>query len=300
MESPMRPRESRVDTPWLGPSRGRLSDWVTQRWVEATGRRVLLAEHPWLDGPTGGPDVIGADFFHRHAAARGLVVDEQSTPRGLLDDFSALAGPTFPVERVAPAVVRFYERTSEYGLDVWSQWCGAYRPFAALLAVLFSRRLQQLNVPLSPLDTSLGVGNRVLKLRAPDGRAVLTAWVRELVASRHTLYAGSYGVCRVPGEPGPCMRVVFPLPNGSAIVVMRPELHADGSVSVSSFGHGFGGAGFYFYVGDGPDRGHARYVRTLKESIRVFPGTDGAVRADHALDLFGATFLRLHYRMVER
>ena len=119
--------------------------------------------------------------------------------------------------------------------------------------MLFSRRLQQLNVPLSPLDTSLGISNRVLKLRAPDGRPVLTAWVRELLASRHTLYAGSYGVWRVPGEPGPCMRVVFPLPNGSAIVIMRPD-RADGSLTVSSFGNAFGGAGFYFYVGDGPAR----------------------------------------------
>ena len=37
--------------------------------------------------------------------------------------------------------------------------------------------------------------------------------------------------------------------------------------------------------------------RTLKESIRVFLGRTGTVRADHVLDVFGATFLELHYRM---
>jgi hypothetical protein len=95
------------------------------------------------------------------------------------------------------------------------------------------------------------------------------------------------------------MRVVFPLPNGSAIVVMRAESNADGSLTVSSFGNGFGGAGFYFYVRNGPGDGWARYLGTLKESIRVYVGEDRTVRADHVLDVFGATFLELHYRMID-
>jgi hypothetical protein len=293
----MEDREVRLDTPWLGPARGRLSDWFTQRWVRLTGRHVSLQSYPWLDGPTGDPDIIGSNFFNRFASVRGLTVDEQSIPRGLLDDFSALRSSTCSIEMVAPEVVQFYERTSEYKLDVWSQWCGGYRPFGSVLAVLFSRRLQQLNVPLSPLDTSLGISNRVLKLRQPDGQPVLTAWVRELLTSRNTLYAGSYGVTEVPGEQGACMRVVFPLPNGSAIVIMRPESHSDGSLTVSSFGGAFGSAGFYFYVRGGPGHGWARYVPTLKESIRVFLGPDRELRADHVLNIFGAPFLRLHYRM---
>ncbi|HJR62075.1 MAG TPA: hypothetical protein VJ803_00120, partial [Gemmatimonadaceae bacterium] len=43
----------------------------------------------------------------------------------------------------------------------------------------------------------------------------------------------------------------------------------------------------------------ARYLRALRESIHVYAATDG-VRADHVLTLFGATFLRLHYRLVRR
>jgi hypothetical protein len=207
----MRERGLQIDTPWLGSRHGRLSDWVTQRWVRLTGRRVTLRDQPWLDGPTGDPEIIGSDFFGRLAEARGWRVDERSGRRGLVEDFALLAGPTCSVENVAPEVVHFYEQTSAYKLDVWSQWCGAYRPFGSLLAVLFSRRLQQLNVPLSPLDTSLGITNRVLKLRTPDGGVALTAWVRELLSSRNTHYAGSYGVCDAPGEAEPCLRVVFPL-----------------------------------------------------------------------------------------
>ena len=43
----------------------------------------------------------------------------------------------------------------------------------------------------------------------------------------------------------------------------------------------------------------ARYVASMKDSIRVYaaPDAEGAVRADHVLTLWGATFLRLHYRL---
>jgi hypothetical protein len=72
------------------------------------------------------------------------------------------------------------------------------------------------------------------------------------------------------------VRVVFPLPNGNAIVVMRPEANLDGSLSLVSAGDGFGAPGFYF-----------TFIQT----------GGGEVRADHVLTLWGATFLQLHYRL---
>ena len=40
-------------------------------------------------------------------------------------------------------VAQFYERTSEYDIDAWSEWSGPFRPLGSLLASLFSRRLEQ-------------------------------------------------------------------------------------------------------------------------------------------------------------
>src|SRR5205823_5819994 len=88
-----------------------------------------------------------------------------------------------------------------------------------------------------------------------------------------------------------------PLPNGSAIVIMRPEAHPDGSFSITSSGEGFGDAGFYFTVQDRENQFWVRYVRTLKESIRVYEAEGNSVRADHLLKIWGATFLTLHYRL---
>ncbi len=280
--------------------RGRFVDWTTQRWVQATGRAVTWSEHPWLEAPVGDVDVIGMGFFQRFAERRGWSVVAEGESRGLVQDFSAVAGPNCQPAQVAPEIVRFYERTSDYDLDVWSEWSGMFKPFGVALAVIFSRRLQQLNLPLSPLDTKLGITSRVLRLVGQDGRTAGAAWIRESVATRQALYVGSYSVCRLPGSEGICIKVAFPLPHGYALVVMKPESHADGSFTIRSEGARFGDPGFYFFVEREPGRGWARYLASLTETIHVFRDDQGVLRADHDLRLWGARFLHLHYRMLKR
>jgi len=281
--------------------RGNLLDWGTQEWVRATGRRVDLASTPWLRGPVGSVTGIGGDFFSRWAPQAGLEVRRDGAARGLLPDFSLLRGPSLEPEQVHPAVRHFYEQTSEYELEAWSEWCGAFRPFGRALAFLFSRRLQQLNVPIDSLDTSRGTTSEVLHLRGPaSGRVVMAAWVRHLRATGNVLYAGAYSICRVPGHTDPCVQVAFPLPTGNALVILRPSVEPDGALTVTSSGRTFGDPGFYFTVYRDGERAWARYVRTMQESIRVYPGDGADVRADHTMWLWGQVFLRLHYRMRPR
>jgi hypothetical protein len=285
----------RLRIPWLGEERGNAADWTTQLWVRSTGRRIDLRDLPWLAGPVGSTIAIGRDFFDRLAAREGLVA-RRSGAGGLLPTLDALTGSGFDPTDIHPAVRAFYERTSEYELEAWVEWCGVFRPFGRLLALLFSRRLQQLNVPLSGLDVRLGTTSEVIQLVDPtSGELRYTGWLRTLRATGNVLYAGSYSVARVPGFDRPCVKVVFPLPNGNAQVFLRPDTAPDGSLTATSSGRSFGDPGFYFTV---HRRGQvwARYVRTMQESIRVFPdGLD--VRADHVMWLWGATFLRLHYRL---
>jgi hypothetical protein len=279
---------------WLGERRGYFTDWLTQLWVRMTGRSIDLTQSPWLDGPAGTPRGIGKEFFANYAKKHSLEF-VQNEPRGLVQNLRALLPDD---SKIAPAVRRFYERTSEYELDAWSEWCGLVRPFGQALAILFSRRLQQLNVPLSSLDSSRGIISEVVQLRDPaSGRIAQTAWVRELLATRNVLYAGAYSVCRAPGRAMPCVKVVFPLPNGNAIVLMKAEAHADGSLSVTSSGERFGDSGFYFVVQSEGGRARARYVRSLQETIHVYAAEEGSARADHVLWIWGIQFLRLHYRM---
>ena len=282
-------------------SRSAFGDRATQQWVKLTGRRVSLDECPWLQGPIAGPTGVGRSFFHDLATREGWTLRDSGSPRGLLTSLDLLAGPTFNPSQVHPVVRAFYEQTSEFELDAWAEWCGAFRPFGRLLAALFSRRLQQLNVPLDPLDTSHGTSSEVLQLVDPGtGQVALTAWVRQLQRSGHVLYAGSYSTCRVPGHPDPCIKVVFPLPTGNGLVVLRPSVDAEGALTVTSSGRRFGDPGFYFTVHRPGPRIWARYVRAMTEAIRVYASGAREVRADHTMWFGGLVFLRLHYRLRPR
>jgi hypothetical protein len=277
---------------------GHFIDRITQRWVQFTGRSVDIAgEHRWLDGPTAEPAGIGSDYFREFARMHSFQIGQGA---GLLDEFAVLRSESFDPKAVSGAVVDFYQRTADYTLDAWSEWCSAFRPFGSLLALIFSRRLQQLNVPLRPLDTSRGVTSEVLRVSDPaSGQHQFTAWLRRLNSSGDVLYAGAYSTCRIPNYRGECVKVVFPLPNGNAMVIMRPVAHEDGSFSVVSHGNVFGDPGFYFTVHS--TRGvRARYLKTLRETIRVYSAEENTVRADHVLTLRKLTFLRLHYRMVNK
>lgn len=279
---------------WLGAKRGYLTDWVTQQWVRATGRRIQLKDYPWLAGPVGQTTGIGHNFFEQLAQHENLSMEPGV---GLLADFRMLASEQCQPSAVSASVVHFYEHTADYEMDAWSEWAGAFKPFGWLLARIFSHRLQQLNVPLSGLDTSKGIASRVISLvdRAA-GSVRYTAWVRQLLGSERVLYAGSYSVCKVPDHGSTCVKVVFPLPNGNAIVIMYPQSFPDGSFRLTSSGKGFGAPGFYFTV-HSEDCIWARPVRSMRETITVYPTAAHEVRADHVLTIWGFVFLRLHYRL---
>src|SRR5437588_12474415 len=120
---------------WLGEECGYASDWVTQKWVELTGRTVDLEANRWLSGPIGGVNGIGLEFFDELARNEGLTVVRAGAPRGLLNGLESLVGPEFQTENLHAKVADFYLRTSEYEIDAWAEWCGAFRPFGRLLAI---------------------------------------------------------------------------------------------------------------------------------------------------------------------
>jgi hypothetical protein len=286
---------ARTLNPWLGERRGHLSDWTTQQWVRRTGRRVELRDEPWLDGPWAPTTGIAEDYFEDLAARHGL---ELGAADGLLERFDTLRSDTFDPGAVDPRIAEFYERTGGFRLHLWSQWSPVHRPLGRLIDGIFARRLGQLRLPLEPLDTSRGVTSELIGLRAGDGER-LTAWVRRRLPAGQVIYAGFYSLATPPLAAGPCVRTVFPLPNGSASVFLYPVAHGDGSLGLVSPPARFGDAGFYFVVRDGA-AAWAKTVPAMTEQIRVYVDDSNELRTDHTLRLWGRTFLRLHYAMQPR
>lgn len=273
--------------------RGHLVDRTTQAWVRATGRRVCLNDHPWLQGPSGDTDVVADAWLEREAQRlRGTVRDG-----GGLLEMSALDGPTFDARRLRPEIADFYERTSEWRLDVWSQWCAAMWPFGWMLSSLFSRRLRQLSLPLRPLDVAHGMTSTVKAVVARNGDQMGAMWLRTLRSTGQTVYSGWYGAALLPGSSQPSVRVVFPLPNGSVTVMLRPSVDSAGALTLTSPDGRFGDEGAYLLVAE--PNGRTAWVRRapLVERFRVYVDDESTLRTDHALDLWSVPVIRLHYRL---
>lgn len=271
---------------------GSAIDRLTQSWVRVTGRAVDLDSDSWLDGPVGDPIRIAHDWLPRETLRLGATETEGG---GLLASFNDLACEAFDPERLAPAIVRFYEQTSDWRIDVWSQWSPVALPGGWLLSTLFAKRLQQLALPLWPLDAAQGMDSRVVALRDADGSQFGAAWLRTLHSTGQVVYSGFYGTEQLPRCVQPSIRVAFPLPNGSITIFLRPSVEPDGSLVLTSPIGEYGDDGAYLVVRD-RTRAWARRV-PLAERFRVFVDDEGTLRTDHALNLWRVPILRFHYRL---
>ncbi|MDQ4122550.1 MAG: hypothetical protein M3209_14020 [Acidobacteriota bacterium] len=265
--------------------------------MRLTGRLVDLRSESWIQGQIGETREIGAQFFEKLARRSNLNLRVNQNDAGLIEDFSVLRSDEFSPEKIHPKIKDFYEQTAKYNLDVWSEWHGGFKPFGWLITILFSRRLQQLNMPISSLETSRGITSEIIQLRDETDLLIGTGWLRKMIANSSVIYAGIYSTCKPPKFPSRCMKVVFPLPNGNATVIMKPQQNSDGSLTLISAGEGFGEPGFYFIVKKNKTEAWVKYLRAMKESIRIFVDENEQLYAEHILKLYGATFLKLHYRM---
>jgi hypothetical protein len=101
--------------------------------------------------------------------------------------------------------------------------------------------------------------------------------------------------CRV--RPCPSLRVVFPLPNGSVTVFLRPEVRSGGTLTLLSPIGPFGTDGAYLVVTES-DRAHGWAKRVpLSEQFVLSPNDDGSVQADHDLTMWKIPVFHLRYQL---
>jgi hypothetical protein len=264
--------------------------------VRLTGRRIRKSDAPWLDCVLGKPGVIGTGVYQRIAEEEKLEIG-QPPDAGLIPSFESLRGPSFDPERVDPRIRHFYEHSALYKLEVWSEVYFAGKFVLWLLVEFISRRMDQLNFPISSLEVAMGMTSEIVQLREPrSGRLAYTGWLRRFRSTGKVIYAGLYSVSQIPGEANPCVKVTFPC-FGSSNVYLRPCVYADGTFGLVSTGAAFGRSGFYRVVESGPEHWRVRNFTTLHEIFHVYADEEGVLRTDHEITFVGLTILRLHYKM---
>jgi hypothetical protein len=99
-----------------------------------------------------------------------------------------------------------------------------------LLSAIFATRLQQLALPLRPLDAAQGMDSEIVAVRDDAGKQLGAAWLRTLRSTGQIVYSGYYSATRLPESAHTSIRVAFPLPNGSITVFPRPSVDLDGAL----------------------------------------------------------------------
>jgi hypothetical protein len=262
--------------------------------IRLFGRRCARHEVPWLLGPIGGP-TIGDRPYEEVARAEQLSIERTATTGGLLPEFASLASPGFDPERVDHRIREFYEHTARYRFDTWATTYFPARLALWLLVTTISRRVRQLDLPLDGLDTARGITSEIIRLRDAGGALRYTGWFRTRVHDERVLFTGFYMTQRIPAGDRPCVKAVFPMPEGSATVVLRPVNDGTG-FRLTSAGAGFGDAGFYRLRRSGDDLRIWR-VGHLHDTFHLYVDHEGTVRGDHEIRFLGVRVITLHYRM---
>ena len=210
---------------------------------------------------------VGADFHERSGLAGDRVVGE-------MDDLDAFAREDFDTSRVAPAVVRFYERTSEYRMAVGAEWHRPFRVGAAVAAPVTSA-LEQLNLPgprergrvrvvendLYALDRDAAAAAGVV-----DPREDARFWVRTDVDTGEGVFVAVYG--SHVHDDRRYVNIAVPLPGGTLSTVLEPRALAladRDAVGVELRTRAPGHPGLFWSTGN------ADYRLPVHQRFRVWP-----------------------------
>lgn len=273
-----------------------IQDWITQQWVILFGQRIDNKNYEWLLGPFGGTKGIGKKFVEQLAKDESLVIDSQRINQGLIDSIMNLGLPETELKRLSPNVIDFYENTSNYDLLLKAKWNPFFKIFGSLVKSIFSRRIEQLNVPLENLEDGSGLTNEIIKLvDAKTNEVKRTIWLRTFKSTGQIVYSGVYGTCSLPNKQI-CIKAIFPLPNGNATVILTPSVGTSGELILDSSGQRIGDSGFYFLLRDSKGQLWSKFIKSFKDKLVVKIVND-RITATQTLTLWNLKVLEFEYEI---
>lgn len=275
------------------PAKQNLLDWITQCWNIGLGKRVNLENDSWLIDPIGEIGETNDQYLERISLNEKLIVKKNEIGFGLIESFE------YWPSRTNNQIKEFYRNTLAFEMSCQTSWKPGFATFGYLISMLFSRRLQQLNLPESTSESSLGIESEIIKLTDDEDKTKYTIWHRYLRDSKATVFFGIYSNCRLPsGEC--CVKASFPLPQGSASVIFRIENDESGNLNLISSGTKYGDPGFYFIVKDSSGFLWKHYLPNFSEKISFSHVEDGILHAEHKLKLWSFRVYDISYDIKAR
>jgi hypothetical protein len=122
----------------------------------------------WLAARMNEGHSVGEAWLQGAAATLGGGVAERPGG-GLLPDIAVLDGSGFKAADLRPQLRDFYEHTSAWRMEVWTQRSAIFQPGGKIISRAFGRRVEQLALTTRPLDVALGMDSRVVSILDADG-----------------------------------------------------------------------------------------------------------------------------------
>lgn len=269
-------------------------DWMTQQWVILFGRRIEKNEYEWLLGPFGHINGIGLKFIDQLAKEEQLIIEKNKNDKGLIFSINQLSLSKDDLNLLSNEVIDFYENTSNYDFDLKVFWNPFFKGFGILLKILFSNRIEQLNVPIENIKDSKALKSEIIHLLETNtGKVKRTIWLRRFKSTDQVVYSGVYDTCKIPSGLT-CIKAVFPLPNGNATVILYPTVGKNGELILKSSGEKFGDSGFYFLLTDSKGNLWAKFIKAFKDKLVAIHKND-RIYVEQTLTLWNIKVLRFEY-----
>ncbi|AEA45575.1 hypothetical protein [Fluviicola taffensis] len=271
-------------------------DWLTQQWVILRGQKIEPENVPWLIGPFGELGTIGDDFVIQLANTENLIIERNTTSHGLISPFTQLNFSDSQLNQLSEKVIDFYENTANYDLNLIVKWNPFFKFFGVIVNKLFSRRINQLNIPTKNLKQPENITSEIITLTDSKTKKVkYTIWFRTIESTGEVVYSGIYSTCKLPSGKM-CVKAVFPLPKGNATVIMSTSVGHNGELILDASGEKFGDPGFYFLLNDSKGNFWSQYIRSFRDQLKVYTDNEKIV-AEQTLTLWNRQVLRFNYEI---
>ncbi len=273
-----------------------LQDLITQQWVILFGKKIDKTEHKWLLGPFGGTNGIGLKFIKHLAEKEHLIIDNEKKGKGLIQSIDQLNLSQNELNTLSQYVVDFYQNTANYDLELKVKWNPFFKVFGILLRILFSKRIEQLNVPIQNIKNSTELTSEIIHLfDSKTNKIKRTIWLRAFKSTGQVVYSGVYETCTIPSGVT-CIKAIFPLPNGNATVILNPKVGKNGELILESAGQRIGDSGFYFLLKDSKGQLWTKYIKSFKDRL-VVSSEDDKITATQTLTLWNLRVLKFEYKI---
>lgn len=280
----------------LADTMQKFQDWFTQQWVIICGRKINPSENTWLFGTFGEVSGIGEKFIHQLAEKEDLTIIRKSNSKGLLDSILSLNLSENEIKKLPKNVIDFYEKTSEYKLQLNVKWNPIFKIFGYVVNRLFSQRINQLNIPANNIQSSENLTSEIIELVAKNTNEVkYTIWLRKFQSTGKVIYSGIYTTCLLPSGIT-CVKAIFPLPKGNATVILKPSVGEKNELILDSSGNKFGDAGFYFLLNDSKGNCWSKYIKSFTDKLIVSDENE-KLKAKQTLKLWRLKVARFEYEM---